>query len=351
MKIIRHPNISSPLAAFAAAVTVFLAHPAPAGVSSYANPLPFSYESQGSQHKDLRDPCIIRDKDTYYAIFTMWPFRNRDEKHFADPDLGSSPGIRMYSTHDFKTWKEEGWLAKSSDLPEDCPYKHQFWAPEIHKLNGKFYLIFTASNWNAKQFKLQEGYYAFIGVSDKVTGPYAHITKVPNGPCDTSLFTDEKGEFYLAMPRQDIFVQKVDLGKLDQGIIERVGQEKKVVMFAGSDTREDVNPKYLEGPWVERIGGKFCLFYAACYPNRIGYWTGVAYADNPMGPYTKDPRGRVFFGGHLSIFDGPDGRKWFSYRKERPGIGGGQLCIDPFDFDANGRVQAVDTVNPPVSSR
>ena len=35
---------------------------------------------------------------------------------------------------------------KSSELPEDCPYKHRFWAPEIHKIGGRFYLIFTADN-------------------------------------------------------------------------------------------------------------------------------------------------------------------------------------------------------------
>jgi beta-xylosidase len=90
----------------------------------------------------------------------MHPFSARDEKHFQDPDQGSSPGIRIYSSADFTSWRDDGWLVKCSELPASCPYKHQFWAPEIHHFNGKFYVIFTASNWNAKQFQLQEGYYA-----------------------------------------------------------------------------------------------------------------------------------------------------------------------------------------------
>lgn len=45
---------------------------------AYANPLPFSYTTSlpapGSMHTELRDPCIIRDSDRYYLVFTMWPF-------------------------------------------------------------------------------------------------------------------------------------------------------------------------------------------------------------------------------------------------------------------------------------
>lgn len=61
-----------------------------------------------------------------------------------------------------------------------------------------------------------------------------------------------------------------------------------------------------------------------------------------MGPYQKDPRGKVFFGGHIAVFDGPDGRKWFSYRWERDNRARGLLCIDPMDLDKNGRIQATD---------
>jgi len=110
---------------------------------TYRNPIYF----QGKTGKDeVRDPCIIREGDTYYLVFTVWPFRGRDEKHLNDPDQGSSPGIKLFSSKDLLTWTFENWLVKSSELPEDCPYKHRFWAPEIHKIGGRFYLIFTADN-------------------------------------------------------------------------------------------------------------------------------------------------------------------------------------------------------------
>jgi GH43 family beta-xylosidase len=30
----------------------------------------------------------------------------------------------------------------------DCPYKHRFWAPEIHRIAGKFYLILFSARFS-----------------------------------------------------------------------------------------------------------------------------------------------------------------------------------------------------------
>jgi hypothetical protein len=45
-------------------------------------------------------------------------------------------------------------------------------------------------------------------------------------------------------------------------------------------------------------------------------------------------------GGHLTVFDGPGGGKWFSYRHEKLDRLRGTLCVDPFSVDAEGRVTA-----------
>jgi hypothetical protein len=73
----------------------------------------------------------------------------------------------------------------------------------------------------------------------------------------------------------------------------------------------------------------------------------VAYADNVRGPWKKDPRGRLFLGGHLAVFPGPDGRRWFSYRGESNSSARGLLCVDPFQVDGAGSVQtAAPTLGP-----
>ena len=97
---------------------------------TYSNPLDFKYDQgQTAERREVRDPCIIREGDTYYLVFTMWPFSNRDERRLSEPNEGGSPGMALYSSKDLKNWAFENWLVKSSDLPDDCPYKNRFWAP------------------------------------------------------------------------------------------------------------------------------------------------------------------------------------------------------------------------------
>lgn len=129
------------------------------------NPIPYLYDSQGAARREVRDPCIIREGDTWYLVQTMWPFANREPERMNLPDNGSSPGIPLYRSTDLKDWKFDRWLVNSAKLPEDCPYKHRFWAPEIHKLNGKFYVISTADNWTKKRSTLTRNSPAPAGLS------------------------------------------------------------------------------------------------------------------------------------------------------------------------------------------
>jgi xylan 1,4-beta-xylosidase len=318
---------------------------------AWSNPLPFRYtESQAAPRTEVRDPCIIRDAGTYYLVFTMWPFANREEKRMGLPDSGSSPGIALYCSPDLKTWKFENWLVKSSDLPKDCPYKHRFWAPEIHRLGGKFYLVFTADNWLKKEYNPAGTWgtagYAFVGVAEKIGGPYEHITYIQGAACDTSLFEDTDGRIYAIIPRYNIDLQEIDLTGLPRGEVRLLGQPRRVVMAENTDIGIPAKPDYLEGPWMEKVNGKYYLFYAEIYRDRkypewLGYHTGVAVADSVVGPYKKDPRGKLFTGGHVAVFNGPGERRWFSYRGESDSKARGLLCIDPFQVDSSGWVQTI----------
>ena len=53
----------------------------------YTNPLDFSYPYFDGEQEviktELRDPCIMRDGDTYYLVFTHFPFTHHDAR---DPE-------------------------------------------------------------------------------------------------------------------------------------------------------------------------------------------------------------------------------------------------------------------------
>ena len=326
---------------------------------TYQNPLPFEYEAMGGIRKELRDPCIIREGDTYYLVFTVWPFANREEDRLGMANQGGSPGIKLYSSKDLKNWKFENWLVKADELPEDCEYKNRFWAPEIHKIGGRFYIIFTADNWIKKEYNQAGTWgsagYAFVGVADKITGPYENITYIDGGACDSSLFEDVDGKTYALIPAYDVFVQEIDLTKIDQGEVKLVGERKLAVKCKNDDIGLDAEADYQEGPWMIEQDGLYVLLYAGPYREKMndkgrqGYWAGIAYSDNVMGPWKKDPRGQIFHGGHMVMFRGPDERNWFSYRWESSNKHRGLLCVEPFSIDKNGYLQISGPSDYPVT--
>jgi beta-xylosidase len=325
----------------------------------YENPLNISYPYDDGVSKrtvtELRDPAIIREGDIYYLTFTAFPFTHSPSRDANKRDYNSPPGIMLYSSPDLKHWKFEKWLVKSSELPEDCPYKHRFWAPEIHKINGKFFLIFTADNWIKDEYNKGGeigAYVAFVGVSDKVTGPYEHITRLKGAGCDTTLFGDDDGKTYAIMPFGNEYIQEVDLRGIAKGDIKLVGERKMIVAQDNSDVGKKTSPEYMEDPWMIKRNGKYILFTAAPYKDgkkrgeqssadtsdlASGYWVGAAVADNLWGSYKKQPQ--VFLGGHIAVFDGLDGREWFSYRGESGGKPQGRLCITPIQFNKDGSVK------------
>ncbi len=355
-----HHQVLLKLALAGLLATWFCCGTVTAGPFTLSNPLSFQYtEGQTAPRSEVRDPCITREDDTYFLVFTMWPFSNREESRLAQPNQGGAPGIALYSSRDLKAWSFENWLVKSSELPENCPYKNRFWAPEIHKLGGKFYLIFAADNWLKKQYNPAGTWgtagYAFVGVADKITGPYEHITYIPGAACDTSLFEDADGKTYAVIPRYNIDVQEIDLSRLPKGEVKLLGEATRMIACENNDIGIQAKPDYLEGPWIEKINARYCLFYAEIhrdprYPEWLGYWTGVAYADRVLGPWQKDPRGKLFLGGHLAVFDGPDGRHWFSYRGESRDAARGRLSIDPFNMSPDGTIQTA-APSPAPSNR
>jgi len=327
---------------------------APVGFT-WSNPIDFCYPYfDGTRERritELRDPAIIREGGLYYLTFTVFPFTHSDSRKADKPDQNSSPGIMLYSSPDLKNWKFENWLVKSSELSDNCPYKHRFWAPEIHKINGRFFLIFTADNWLRDEYNKGGkigAYVAFVGVADKVPGPYKNITWLKGAGCDSTLFQDDDGKTYAIMPFGNEYLQEVDLRGIDRGDIKLVGERKMVAARDNLDVGRKTSPDYMEGPWMIKRNGKYVLFTASPYRQTkgadgqpadlaTGYWVGAAVADNIWGPYRKQPQ--VFLGGHIAVFTGPDGKEWFSYRGEAGGKAQGQLCVDPISFNDDGSVK------------
>jgi len=84
----------------------------------------------------------------------------------------------------------------------------------------------------------------------------------------------------------------------------------------------------IEGPFVTRQEGRYWLFYAGNDFSTPAYGIGVAVADHPLGPYTKqgEPLLRStrewLAPGHASVAPGPDGKPQLFFHAFHPRTGG-----------------------------
>jgi arabinan endo-1,5-alpha-L-arabinosidase len=84
----------------------------------------------------------------------------------------------------------------------------------------------------------------------------------------------------------------------------------------------------IEGPWVTHQQGRYWLFYAGNDFSTPAYGIGVAVADDPFGPYVKQPEPLLrstrswTAPGHASVAPGLDGRPQLFFHAFHPGTGG-----------------------------
>jgi hypothetical protein len=84
----------------------------------------------------------------------------------------------------------------------------------------------------------------------------------------------------------------------------------------------------IEGPFVTRQNGRYWLFYAGNDFSTPAYGIGVAVADHPLGPYTKQREPLLkstrqwTAPGHASVAPGLDGQPQLFFHAFHPGTGG-----------------------------
>ncbi len=259
----------------------------------------------------IRDCQILKHKDIYYLTGTCPPFW---------PGQGENPGIKLYSSSDLVNWEFENYLLTRDQFDVDNWSRDRFWAPEIHYINNKFYLIYTC--WNEKnRFPRSCG----MAVSDSITGPFKILSTdkplVERG-WDLTLFTDDKDVFCYWTDGFHIYGQKIDL-------------ENYQLIKSPFVCIRNENAKWdsigIEGPWLIKRDGLYYMFYSSW---TRGYEIGYATANSPKGLWTKAAN-NPFFGaqnkdvckmnrlpfsgnpkspfigiGHNAVFTGPDNRDW-----------------------------------------
>lgn len=305
----------------------------------------------------MRDHFIIKVDDLWYCVGTSNPVWT-----------GPNPGVRMLVSKDLINWKQHSFIIDAKKNPKDTPYNGRFWAPEIHFIQGKYWLTVNSGKVTKEDPKGMATHSVWLFSADKVIGPY----KLVNGPLtphynnDSTLFEDEDGQVYLYCSGNGLFQAKIDLktGKLTTPIQKFL------------DKKQPGWPEWMvggiEGPFVIKKEGTYFMFFSTW---TRGYEVGLLKSKSPLGPWelaspepifgtrkkgyrtemakengydnlfytdTEDPYQET---GHNALFIGPDGNLWnschyFMYEKRpypysqtfQPWELGPQMGIEPVHY-------------------
>jgi arabinan endo-1,5-alpha-L-arabinosidase len=271
---------------------------------------------------------------------------------------GGSFGIRR--SYDLVLWESTGQSVIPAGKPAWAANGSRNWAPEMHRVGDKYVVYYTSVNGENV---------LSIGAtsSDSPLGPYTDrgspLVEHAQGVIDSHYFRDTDGKHYLTY--------KIDGNSVGQptpiyirelapdGMSFAEGSSQVEILTNQSATWEG---GVVEAQWLIERDGTYFLFYSGnVYDHR--YRTGVARAQNVLGPYTKhgDPiltNNDDWVGpGHGSVI--PVGDDFYFIYHAWPENGAGQhasdegrhVLLDKINFEDNWPVIADGSPSTTVQPR
>ncbi|QCX37424.1 glycoside hydrolase [Aureibaculum algae] len=235
---------------------------------------------------------------------------------------GAKDGFSVYSSNNLIDWKYESQVYHGNT--ENSWNVGHFWAPEVYKINNKFYLFFSA-DWRNNPTKELENFRIGVAISDNPTGPFRDLTGEPlfdpGYPIiDANVFKDEDGQNYLFYSRvcykhtvtseiadwakkeglydtiEESWVYGVKLKSDFKGIIgdpvvllrpsEKINS-KNAEWESKSVTSNEINRRWTEGSFTFKYKGIYYIMYSSNYYLGPNYAVGYATGSSPLGPFRK----------------------------------------------------------------
>ncbi|KMS56298.1 glycoside hydrolase [Novosphingobium barchaimii LL02] len=315
--------------------------PAPANLLPWANSDSARVVTQGLippvkplLHLHLRDTIVCLGGDgNYYMTGST-----------GDDIWKANDGVELWRSPDLKQWDylglvwsierdgvwEKQWSVRKGD------YFRAVWAPEIHFINGNYYICHSIS---------RSGIAVLRSTTGKAEGPYVHAFS-PDKPLrngiDATLFGDDDGAVYLTYAGAFEMVRlKPDLSGYD-------GDWQPIALENPDPDPAHHNKKCVhrgfkdigfEGATMFKHDGTYYLGAVDRFVNNR-YSFALATSDKPFGPY-RDRYESVACGGGGNIFKDKEGRWWCTIFgnddeapfREKPGI-------VPARMDEKGRLVA-----------
>ena len=290
------------------------------------------------------DPEIICDGGRYYIYSTT----------DGQPGWGGHY-FTCYSSKNLRDWRYEG---ITLDLHRDTEWaKGNAWAPCIVKKNGKFYFYYSGDQGERKAIG--------VAVSDTPTGHFKDlghpiIDQRPKGvrngqQIDVDVFTDDDGQSYIYWGNGYMAGARLceDMCSIDTATV--------TVLTPRGGTLKDY--AYREAPYVFKRKGVYYFLWSVDDTGSPNYHVAYGTAKSPLGPIEvaqepvilqQRPEEGIYGTAHNSVVQVPGKDKWYIVyhrinpdyldRKFGPGFHR-EVCIDPMEFDKDGRIKPVTPTN------
>lgn len=220
----------------------------------------------------IRDPFILVHNNKYYMYGT----------HRKINVEGKRKKFVTYISEDLENWSEPKTVFEE---PEGFWATDTWWAPEIHKYNGRFYMFATFGTDDNRRGTQ-------ILVADSPEGPFREHSDGAVTPSDWmcldgTLYVDKGGIPYIVFCHEWLQVHNGEIcyAQLSEDLKECVGEPK--LMFTAKDDPESVNLKewtggddYItDGPYLHRCKtGELVMLWATS--GKDGYVQAVMQSDN-----------------------------------------------------------------------
>lgn len=245
--------------------------------------------------KYLADPFIMYENGYYYFFATGEAEDGRYISIYKSKDLGKWEFVRGAVTNG----KEEDWN-----------YKH-FWAPEVMKIDNKFYLYYSAS---PKISPENSGNRVGVAVSDNIEGPYSDLgVVVTNASIDGHPVRDKDGTLYMFYCTEWRNSKGFKAGQI---YVDKMLSPTKV---ADQPKQIISHHNWQEGPFVLQRDNKYILTYSCGAWADSTYHVRYAISDAMTGPYQEQQdtiiKSNKFVKGpgHHSLFKDKKGDDWMVY--------------------------------------
>ncbi len=283
------------------------------------------------------DPWIVRHGDKYYYCYAsyVWFF-------------GGVAVAELDSLEDIG--KVEGSQVYTGPTDPATEYSFEHWAPELHYINGEWYIYVAADDGNNETHRM----YVLKGTSQDPTDPFEFVGKITD-PSDKwaidGTVMQHDGELYFIWSgwEGDVNVaQNIYIAHMSDPCT--IDSERVCLSVPEYAWEKNGEPHVNEGPAVLQHDGKTFVAYSASGSWTDDYCLGLLtlVGEDPLNPdhwekstspVFKKRVGVAYGPGHCSFTTAPDGSVWMIYHanlESGTGWEGRSVWISPVTFKDDG---------------